>query len=92
MKESLTEEFKNKLMETIKKDPKKAIREIEKNPQIIKILLTNDNKIKYVNMTPQMQMQLKNQAKRLKVSQGILIGMSIKLILSLLDSGGKNDT
>ena len=90
----LTKELREKLIELMKNKPKEAIKEIEKEPQILKILLNSDNeaenerkeKLKYVNMTSQMQTQLEQKSKDLKTTQGILIGAGILLILSLLDN------
>ena len=78
----------------MKDKPKDAIKEIEKNPQILKILLNDNNraeverkeKLKYVNMNYQMQTQLEQKSKQLKTTQGVLIGAGILLLLSLLDN------
>lgn len=78
----------------MKDKPKDAIKEIEKNPDILKILLNDSNraeaerkeKLKYVNMNCQMQNQLEEKSKKLKTTQGVLIGAGILLLLSLLDN------
>lgn len=88
----LTEELTKKLKELILKDPKTALAEIGKNPQILKALLdSQDNiekekreKLKYVNMNQQMQFQLEQKSKELKTTQGVLIGAGIFLLLALL--------
>ena len=89
----LSQELRKKLKEEIKKDPKKALKMIEKEPQILQILLNSEEKaeetykekIKYVNMNSQMQAQLEEKAKQLKITQGILIGGALLWFLSLLD-------
>ena len=74
----LSQELRKKLVKLIKENPKKAIKELEKDPRILDILLNSDvelkktqeetknEKIKYVNMTAHMQHQLKEQAEKLK--------------------------
>lgn len=93
----LSQELRKKLVKLIKENPKKAIKELEKDPRILDILLNSDvelkktqeetknEKIKYVNMTAHMQHQLKEQAEKLRISQGLLIGAGILLLLSLLE-------
>ena len=89
----LSKELREKLIEAMKKDPKEAMKEIEKDPRILELLLNNDReaemekseKIKYVNMTYQMQNKLAEEAKKLNTTQGLLIGAGILLLLSLLD-------
>ena len=69
------------------------MKEIEKDPGILKLLLNSDReaeierteKIKYVNMTYDMQNRLSQESKKLKVTQGLLIGAGILLLLALLD-------
>jgi hypothetical protein len=88
----LSEELSKKLKELILKDPKLALDEIGKNPQILKALLnsqdeaTNErkDKLKYVNMNQQMQIQLEQKSKELNTTQGVLIGAGIFILLALL--------
>ena len=93
----LTQEIRTKLIEQIQENPQKAIEEIKKDPEILKFLLARDTelnktkeqlaneRIKYVNMNSQMQRQLDEQAKKLKTTQGLLIGAGVLWFLSLLD-------
>ena len=89
----LSKELREKLIESMKRDPKEAMKEIEKDPRILEFLLNSDKeaekekseKIKYVNMTYQMQNKLAEEAKKLNTTQGLLIGAGILLLLSLLD-------
>ncbi|MBI5391414.1 hypothetical protein HZB00_00260 [Candidatus Woesearchaeota archaeon] len=89
----LSKELREKLIQAMKKDPKEALKEIEKDPRILEFLLNRDQeaemerneKIKYVNMTYEMQNKLAEEAKKLNTTQGLLIGAGILLILSLLD-------
>lgn len=100
----LSKELREKLIELMKKVPKEAIKEIEKDPKILEILLNNDlrlenekeryakqletekrEKIKYINMTYDMQVRLEEKARQLRTTQGLLIGAGILLLLSLLD-------
>ena len=89
----LTEELRTKLVQTIKDDPREAIKLIKKEPKILDLLLNSENqlaqerqeKIKYINMTQQMNLQLQQEAKKLKKTQGILIGAGLLLLLSLLE-------
>jgi hypothetical protein len=88
----LTEELTKRLRELIIKNPTEAINEIGRNPQIIKALLDSQNeveserrdKLKYVNMNQQMQIQLEQKSKELNMTQGVLIGAGIFLLLALL--------
>lgn len=87
----LSQDLRNQLIHSMRTNPKDAIKEIEKDPRILEILLNNietekNEKIKYINMTSQMQLQLEQKAKQLKITQGLLIGAGILLILSLLDN------
>jgi len=90
----LSQELRNKLIAKMKENPKKAIAELEKEPRILEILLKSDNqidekeneKIKYVNMTHEMQQRLQQKSKQLKTTQGLLIGAGILLLLSLLEN------
>lgn len=93
----LTQDLRNKMMDMIRKNPLAAIKELEKNPELLKLLLNNDNKlqeteealknerIKYVNMTNQMQAQLVEQAEKLRTTQGLLIGAGLLFLLAHLD-------
>lgn len=89
----LTKELRDKLIRSFKENPKEAIRTIEKEPQILDILLQSDKqveneiqeKIKYVNMNTQMQAKLEEEAKKLKTTQGVLIGAGLLFFLSLLE-------
>lgn len=89
----LSKELRDKLIEKMKENPKEAIKTIEKEPFILDWLLKSDQevekeraeKIRYVNMTMSMQRQLQEKAKELNVTQGILIGAGLLLLLSLLD-------
>ncbi len=89
----LSKELREKLILAMKKDPKEAVKEIEKDPRILDILLNSDReaemekneRIKYVNMTYEIQNRLSEEAKKLKTTQGLLIGAGVLLLLSLLD-------
>lgn len=89
----MTENLRKDLRKMIVEDPKTAIKTIEKEPNILEMLLNADEeadrerreKIKYVNMTMQMDQQLREKAKQLKTTQGVLIGAGILLLLSLLE-------
>lgn len=89
----LSQELRQKLMTILRKDPKEAVRAIEAEPQILDILLRSDEqvenerneKIKYINMTNQMQQRLEEEAKKLKTTQGLLIGAGVLFFLSLLE-------
>ncbi|MFO0795832.1 MAG: hypothetical protein U0586_17420 [Candidatus Brocadiaceae bacterium] len=88
----LSDELRNKLIEKIKTDPKAAIAELEKEPKLLEFLLNSSQqlenekreKIKYVNMTSQMRTELEEKSKELKISQGLLIGGGVLLMLALL--------
>ena len=94
----LTEEFRGRLMQMIRENPKEAIKELEKNPRILDVLLNSHDElkkkqeeirnehIKYVNMTRHMQAQLKEQAEKLNTTQGLLIGAGVLILLSLLEN------
>ena len=93
----LTQELRQSLIKKIRENPKEAIKELERNPKILDLLLTSDvelqkkqeelrnEKVKYVNMTSHMQTQLRQQADKLKTTQGLLIGAGVLFLLSLLD-------
>ncbi len=68
------------------KDPKEAVKEIEKDPQLLNILLDAESeKTKYIKMNDDLQKRLQQQADKLNVTQGLLIGAGLLLLLSLLD-------
>lgn len=89
----LSQDFRDKLIRKMKENPKEAIAELKKQPKILDILLASDiqaeqetkERVKYVNMTQDMQVQLVQKSKELKTTQGLLIGAGILLLLSLLD-------
>jgi hypothetical protein len=88
----LTQDLRDKLAEKMKNNPKEAINMIQSDPHILEILLNaneeaereKNEKIKYVNMTMEMDRQLKERANQLKTTQGALIGAGILLLLALL--------
>ena len=82
----LTDDFRKKLRQQFVNQPKQAVKEIEKNPEILKFLLdSEEQKIKYIKMNQELEDRLQNQANRLNVTQGWLIGAGLLLLLSLLD-------
>ncbi|MBI3413355.1 MAG: hypothetical protein HY051_04735 [Candidatus Aenigmarchaeota archaeon] len=89
----LTNELRNKLREELKNNPKKAIEILKKEPQVIEMLLNateqvereRNEKIKYVNMTAEMDIQLRDRAYQLKTTQGALIGAGLLFLLLLLE-------
>lgn len=82
----LSDDFRDKLKKKLIQDPKEAIKEIEKNPQILSFLLDSEGeKIKYIKMNQDLQNRLQQQASRLNVTQGLLIGVGLLLFLNLLD-------
>ena len=93
----LSDDLRNKLLELMKTKPQEAIKEFQKDPKLLEILLNSDNelnktkeqlnndRIKYVNMTSAMQKDLKEQAAKLKTTQGLLIGAGLLWFLNLLD-------
>jgi hypothetical protein len=83
----LSEDIRESLRKKLAQDPIAAVKEIEKDPQILKILLDSDSeKIKYIKMNQELQVKLQEKAKDLNVTQGFLLGAGILLFLSLLDS------
>ena len=83
LSEKIREDLRKKLMA----NPKMAVKEIEKDPQILKILLDSDSdKTKYIKMNEELQVKLREKAAKLKVREGWLIGAGLLLFLSLLDS------
>ena len=90
----ITQELVNRLTQLIKEMPKEAIKEIEQEPKILEVLLNsakdaNVEKTRYVNMTSDMQQKLQEKSKELKVTQGLLIGAGVLLILSLLEKDNR---
>lgn len=82
----LSEEIREKLIKKLIQSPKEAVREIEKDPQILKMLLDSEGeKIKYIKMNEELQTKLQDQARKMNVTQGWLIGAGLLLFLSLLD-------
>lgn len=82
----LTDDFRDNLMKKLVKNPIEAVKEIEKNPQILKFLLDSEGeKIKYIKMNKELQTKLQQQSDKLNVTQGWLIGAGLLLFLSLLD-------
>ena len=92
----LSDELRTKLMELMKSNPQEAVKEVQKEPKFLEILLNNENELKntkeqltnertkYVNMTAAMQTNLKEQAEKLKTTQGLLLGAGLLLFLRLL--------
>lgn len=80
----------------MKENPQEAIKELQNDPKLLELMLHNDDelkktkqelnneRIKYVNMTNQMQQELVVQAEKLNTTQGLLIGAGVLLLLSLL--------
>ena len=89
----ISDEIQKRLFATLKNNPKELAKEIENNPQILEFLLNSsreaelakNDRVKYINMNQEMQRQLEDKSKELKVTQGILIGAGILLLLSLLE-------
>lgn len=82
----LSDEIREKLKKKLMQNPKEAIKEIESDPQILRILLDSDSeKIKYIKMNQELQNTLQRQSERLNVTQGLLIGAGLLFFLSLLD-------
>jgi hypothetical protein len=90
----ISDELREKLLNAMKKDPEEVKKEIEHNPQILEFLintskeaeLEKNEKIRYINMNQEMQRQLEQKSKELKITQGVLIGAGILFLLSLLDN------
>ena len=82
----LSAEIRENLRKQLIKDPKRAVKEIEKDPQILKMLLDSDSeKIKYIKMNEELQTRLQQKAGQLNVTQGWLLGAGLLLFLSLMD-------
>ena len=99
----LSDELRNKFAQMMKENPQGAINELQKDPKLLEILLNSDNELnktkqeinnertKYVNMTSTMQQELKEKSAQLKISQGLLIGAGVLLLLKLLDEDCVSD-
>ena len=86
LRKMLSDDFRDKLMRKLTQDPKEAVKEIEKNPQILKLLLDSEGeKVKFIKMNEELQTRLQQQAQKLNVTQGWLIGAGLLLFLSLMD-------
>jgi len=82
----LTDTFRQKLREQLVNEPKQAVKEIEENPEILQFLLdSEEQKTKYIKMNQELENRLQQQADRLNVTQGWLIGAGLLLFLGLLD-------
>ena len=86
LRNMLSDDFREKMIRKLTQDPKGAVKEIEKNPQILKLLLDSEGeKVKYIKMNEELQTKLQQQAQKLNVTQGWLIGAGLLLFISLLD-------
>ena len=82
----LSETIREKLRSDLIKNPKQAVKEIEKDPQILRMLLDSESeKIKYIKMNEELQTRLQQKANQLNVTQGWLLGAGLLLFLSLMD-------
>ena len=82
----LSAEIREKLRKELIKDPKQVVKEIEKDPQILKMLLDSESeKIKYIKMNDELQKRLQEKANQLNATQGSLLGVGLLLLLSLMD-------
>jgi len=82
----LSDNIRKDLRKKLAESPKAAVKEIEKDPQILKMLLDSESeKIKYIKMNEELQMRLQKKANDLNTSQGWLLGAGILLFLSLMD-------
>ncbi len=82
----LSLEFREKLMKMLRERPKEAVKQIEKDPQILKMLLDSESeKTKYIKMNDELQKRLEQKADQLNVTQGWLLGAGLLLFLSLMD-------
>ena len=92
----LTDNLRTNLIDLMKTNPQEAIKEFQKDPKLFEILLSqntelnktkeqlNNDRIKYINMTSAMQNNLKEQAEKLKTTQGLLIGVGLLWFLNRL--------
>ena len=82
----LSDRIRADLRKKLRDNPKSAVKEIEKDPQILKMLLDSEgDKIKYINMNDDLQNRLQEKADQLNVTQGWLLGAGLLLFLSLMD-------
>ncbi len=82
----LSDTIRDDLKKMLVKNPKDAVKQIEKDPQILKMLLDSEGeKIKYIKMNDELQTRLQEKAKQLNTTQGWLLGAGILLFLSLMD-------
>ena len=82
----LSDDIRENLRKKLIKDPRQAVKEIQKDPQILKILLDSESeKIKYIKMNEDLQNRLQDKARQLNVTQGWLLGAGLLLFLSLMD-------
>ncbi len=66
-------------------NPTNAVKSIEENPKLLESLLQSDeDKVKYVKLSNKMDMQLREQAEKLKTTQGALLGLGLMFLLMLL--------
>lgn len=81
----LSDGLRAKLREALQRNPKEVVKMIEEEPRILQALLNSDEEIiKYINMSAQMEQELKQKAEQLKTTQGFLIGAGVLLLLDLL--------
>lgn len=96
----LTDELKKKLKEQLRSNPTEAVKILQENPKLIEALLAVEDKksqlenavqqseserVKYVNMSRQLNQQLTKTAQDLKITQGVLLGAGFLFLLMLLD-------
>lgn len=82
----LSDDIREDLRKKLIKNPKQAVKDIEKDPQILKMLLDSESeKIKYIKMNEELQTRLQQKAHDLNVTQGWLLGAGLLLFLSLMD-------
>ena len=93
----LAEELRQRMTTLIKEHPEEAIKEFESNPDIMNLVLSDQQSrqdaararaenVKYVKMNSELQQQLEEKARSLKVTQGVLIGFGVLFLLSQLDN------
>jgi hypothetical protein len=98
--EILTDELKKKLKEQLKNNPTEAIKIIQQNPKLIEALLAAEDeksrlenekhgldgeRVKYMNISSQLNQQLVTTAQDLKTTQGFLLGAGLLVLLMLMD-------
>jgi len=82
----LSDDIRKDLRKKLTESPKAAVKEIERDPQILKMLLDSESeKIKYIKMNEELQTRLQKKANDLNTTQGWLLGAGILLFLSLMD-------